>query len=57
MKEEAFPATNVRIEAYGNVLAVISFLQGLAAEELNKEELDYFDPDYVVTITVRAVKQ
>jgi hypothetical protein len=25
-------------------------------EELRQEELDYFDPDYEVLITIRAVK-
>jgi SAM-dependent methyltransferase len=54
--EEAFPAQNVELEAYGNVLAAISFLHGLVVEELRQEELDYHDPDYEVLITLRAVK-
>lgn len=54
--EEAFPAPNVRVEAHGNVLAATSFLQGLAVDELSREELDYRDPSYDVLITVRAVK-
>jgi SAM-dependent methyltransferase len=54
--EEFFPATSVRVEAYGNVLAAIGFLHGLAAEELSQEELAYRDPDYEVLITLRAVK-
>ncbi len=54
--EEVFPAGNVQIEAYGNVLAAIAFLHGLAVEELSKKELDYFDRDYEVSIAVRAVK-
>ena len=54
--EEAFPAGNVTIEVYGNVLVAIAFLHGLAAEELKQEELDYPDPDYEVLITARAVK-
>jgi SAM-dependent methyltransferase len=54
--EEAFPAANVGVEAHGNVLAAISFLHGLAVEELRHEELDYHDPDYEVLITLRAVK-
>ncbi len=54
--EEIFPAGNVTIEVYGNVLSAISFLHGLAAEELKQEELDYPDPDYEVLITARAVK-
>jgi glycosyltransferase involved in cell wall biosynthesis/SAM-dependent methyltransferase len=54
---EAFPAENFKVETHGNVLAAISFLHGLAFEELRAEELDYNDPDYQVTIAVRAVKE
>jgi hypothetical protein len=41
---------------HGNVLAAISFLHGLAAEELRPEELDHRDTDYELLITVRARK-
>jgi SAM-dependent methyltransferase len=54
--EEAFSAENFEIEAHGNVLAAISFLHGLAAEELREGELDKRDPAYEVLITLRAVK-
>jgi SAM-dependent methyltransferase len=54
--EEVFPAENVKIQAYGNVLAAISFLHGLAVDELRQEELDYNDPQYELLITVRAVR-
>ncbi len=54
--EEVFPKSNVKVEAFGNVLAAISFLQGLAVEELRQEELDYRDRQYEVIITARAVK-
>ncbi|NEP11866.1 MAG: glycosyltransferase [Symploca sp. SIO2C1] len=54
--EEVFPKENIRIETYGNVLTANSFLQGLAACELRKEELEYRDPSYQVIISVRAVK-
>jgi hypothetical protein len=54
--EEVFPATNVVIETYGNVLTAIALLHGLAAAELKPRELDYRDPDYEVIIAVRAVK-
>jgi SAM-dependent methyltransferase len=53
---ERFPADGVEIEVYGNVLAAIAFLHGLAAEELTPEELDYRDPDYELLIGVRALK-
>ena len=55
--EEVFPAENIKVRAHGNVLAAISFLHGLAAEELTKQELNYHDPNYELMITVKAVKK
>jgi peptidoglycan/xylan/chitin deacetylase (PgdA/CDA1 family) len=55
--EDVFGAGNVAVESQGNVLAAISFLHGLAQEELTPAELDHRDPGYPVTITVRAVKR
>lgn len=54
--EELFPAADVDVQAHGNVLAAISFLHGLAVEELRPEELAHRDPDYEMLITVRAMK-
>jgi len=54
--ETAFTSANISIGTFGNVLAAIGFLHGLAAEELSPEELDYFDPDYELIITIRAEK-
>ena len=54
--EEVFPAENIKVEAYGNVLSAIAFLHGLVVQELRREELDYLDPDYEVSIALRAVK-
>jgi SAM-dependent methyltransferase len=54
--ETAFPSACLQIHAYGNVLASIAFLHGLAASELRKKELDYLDPDYELLITIRAKK-
>jgi SAM-dependent methyltransferase len=53
---EFFPEQNVKIDSYGNVLAAIAFLHGLASEELRRKELDYHDPDFQVLLTIRAVK-
>lgn len=53
---EVFPPDCITVQAHGNVLAAIALLHGLAAEELRRDELDYYDPDYEVLITVRAVK-
>ena len=54
--EEAFPKEHVSVEAHGNVLASIAFLHGLALEELRKEELDYQDPNFELTVLLKAVK-
>lgn len=53
---EFFPSSLVDVQGYGNVLAATSFLYGLAAEELVNEELDYYDPDYQVLVTIQAIK-
>jgi len=54
--EEAFSKGQVTVRAYGNVLAAISFLEGLAVEDLKQKELDAVDRSYEVLIAVRAVK-
>ena len=54
--EAALPGADVLIGVHGNVLAATAFLQGLAAEELRRKELDLFDPDYELLITVRVAK-
>src|SRR3989338_5920044 len=37
--EEIFPKSNVTVQAYGNVLTAIAFLEGLVVNELRREEL------------------
>src|SRR5215211_5314803 len=54
--EDTYPGVDVEIEAHGNVLAAVAFLEGLAVRELTEEELDHRDPDYELLITLRAVK-
>jgi SAM-dependent methyltransferase len=54
--EEVFPPSSVEIDTFGNVLSAMSFLHGLAVEELSRDELDYRDTGYDVTIAVRAKK-
>jgi SAM-dependent methyltransferase len=54
--QEVFPPADVEVQAYGNVLAAIALLHGLATEELRPQELDHHDPDYELLITIRAVK-
>lgn len=54
--EEVFPREHISVHAYGNVLTAISFLEGLATEDLKKKEFEAVDPNYELLIAVRAVK-
>ena len=54
--EEQFPASELIIQTYGNVLAATAYLYGFAAEELSQRELNHHDSDYELLITVRARK-
>jgi SAM-dependent methyltransferase len=55
--EELFEPEDVTVDAYGNVLAAVAFLHGIASEELKPAELDLRDPDYQLLIGVRAQKR
>ena len=52
--EEAFPAEEVKVEAYGNLVSATAFLHGLVVEDLLPQELDPRDPDYELLIAIRA---
>jgi hypothetical protein len=54
---EAFGSENVEVAAFGNVLACTAFLQGIAAEELTREELDDHDPYFPLIVGVMAKKE
>jgi len=54
--EAVFPPDHLEVKTYGNVLAAVAFLHGIAVEDLRRGDLDYWDPDYEVTIVLRAVK-
>lgn len=54
--EETFASGNFTIEVHGNVLVATSFLYGVVAEELTRQELEHTDLQYPVTIAVRAIK-
>ena len=53
---EIFSPKCVETQVFGNVLVAIAFLQGLGVGELKPEELDHHDPDFELTICVRASK-
>ena len=53
---ELFPAEQVTVTGYGNVLASVALLHGLAAGELTSEELTHMDRAYELVVGVRARK-
>jgi SAM-dependent methyltransferase len=54
--ETAFQPSDLQIEAHGSLISATAFLYGLAAEDLDQDELQRRDQDYEVLITVRAIK-
>ncbi len=54
--EQVFPASLVEVKAYGNVLASIAALHGLAVEDLRRSDLDVRDEDFEVSLSLLAVK-
>jgi hypothetical protein len=55
--ERAFDAEALEINTEGNVFAAITFLHGIALEEVDGQNLDVNDPAYPVVITLRAQKR
>jgi SAM-dependent methyltransferase len=51
-----FAENKLQIQAYGNVLVDICFLEGISAEEISSTELDYYDKYFPLIVCVRAVK-
>jgi SAM-dependent methyltransferase len=54
--QELFAADQLTIRTYGNVLSGTAFWNGMAAEELSSDELDFRDDRFPVIIAIRAVK-
>ena len=53
---EAFPGGTVEVETFGNVVTAIASLHGLSTDELRPEELAHRDPEYQLSIGIRARK-
>ena len=53
---EVFGKEMVEVTCYGNVLSTVAFLEGISAEELTREELDFKDENYPLLITILARK-
>jgi SAM-dependent methyltransferase len=54
---DLFGAEQVMVQPYGNVLAAIAFLSGIAQEELSQKELETHDPYFPILMGVRATKK
>jgi len=55
LADAVFDGRRVEVQSFGNVLACVAFLEGLAVEDLRAEELAFRDPDYQLIVTLRAV--
>jgi SAM-dependent methyltransferase len=53
---EAFPGGEVEVEAFGNVMTAVAYLHGLSTDELRPDELAHHDPEYQLSIGIRARK-
>jgi SAM-dependent methyltransferase len=53
---DRFGPAQVMVRSYGNVLAAVAFLMGMAAEELRPRQLDTIDEYFPTILAVRAVK-
>jgi SAM-dependent methyltransferase len=50
----ALEGAELEVEVYGNVLAAVTYLLGISAEELKPAELAVADPDFPVTLCARV---
>jgi SAM-dependent methyltransferase len=53
---DVFRPDAVAVRSYGNVLACVAFLAGLAAEELTPDELEFEDVYFPLVVSVRATR-
>jgi len=54
--KKKFNESKLYIEAFGNIFIGVCFLEGITVEEINKEELDYYDKNFPLIVCVRAAK-
>jgi hypothetical protein len=57
LTQRVWPDADVVVQSYGNCLAAVAAMMGLALEELRAEELEINDPRYPVLITVFCRKR
>jgi hypothetical protein len=54
---EIFGNGQVQVQSFGNVHVAAAFLYGVGRAELPPEKLDFYDPQFQVINTVKAVKR
>ena len=54
LARESFEEDQFDVRAWGNVLACVGFLHGLAQEDLREDEIDACDPDFQLIVSLRA---
>jgi SAM-dependent methyltransferase len=54
--EETFPDADIKVGSFGNVFTATCALHGIVSDEISQQELDSYDPDFEVIVTVRAQK-
>jgi SAM-dependent methyltransferase len=54
--ESALPEAEISTEGFGNSLAAVAFVLGLAAEEVRREELDDIDPRLPIVACARVLR-
>ena len=57
LTQRVWPNAEVVVQSYGNCLAAVAAMMGLALEELSAEELEVNDPRYPVLVTVFCRKR
>jgi SAM-dependent methyltransferase len=55
LAREQFDADRIDVRSWGNVLACVGFLHGLAQEDLREDEIDACDPDFQLIVSLRGV--
>lgn len=53
---DVFGPEHVQVQTMGNALSACAFLNGLIVSDLSLKDLDHYDPEYPLQISVRAVK-
>jgi hypothetical protein len=56
LMRETFPDSSFEISSFGNVRVATAYLYGMGLPEIDKESLEYYDPQFQVINAIKAVK-